>query len=111
MFAQPMTGLHVQVTSAITATLTPSTDINPPPALNVQPGWNLVGPWSVYGAESDQDFLGGVGRVLVDPNASGGFSSDPTGDAADLVTDGYAYWVYSDQAGTLAGGIPTPPSP
>ncbi len=111
VFAQPMTGFYVYVTSPVTLTLTPSSGINPPPSLTVQPGWNLVGPSSAYGQQSYADFVGGVGSVLVDPNATGVSSSDPAGDPTDLVTDGYAYGLYTSQPGTLAGRIATPTSP
>jgi hypothetical protein len=74
----------------------------------VGPGWNLVGPSSPFGAESYHDFLGGVGSVLVDPSTGWGSSSGPAADTTDLVNDGYGYWLYSSQAGGLAGAISTP---
>ena len=109
VFAQPMTGFYLNVASAVTITLTPSPNINPPPSYEARPGWNLVGPSSAFGTQSYADFVGGNSGVLVDPNQVGVSSSDPTSDTSDQVTDGYAYWFFTNQQATLAGRISTPP--
>ncbi len=117
VLSTPMVGLYIDwPTSAgsTTVTLTPTSTVNPPPTYSLTTGWNLVGPSSISPSETDTAFLAGlpadVIAEIVDPNGNPEAASNPlaSGSTSIPVSDGFAYWVYSENSsGTLTGQIPT----
>lgn len=117
VLATPMLGLYIDwpsTASATTVSLTPTSQIHPPPSLSLVSGWNLVGPSSISPSQSDTGFLAGLPSAaiaeIVDPNGNPSAVSNPLATGANTlaVRDGLAYWLYVEtHTASLSGQIAT----